>query len=149
MKIKQLDHLNMTVSNLEESLDWYQKVFGFEKVEEGVRNDAPWAIIKSGEALLCVYEDASRLPPQQFLKRGGERHTIYHFGFRVTDRDEWLDKVSRFKLQLEYGGETDYPYSKSWYVFDPTGYGIEVVLWNEDRIAFDPLEPQSKDLAAA
>ena len=149
MKISQLDHLNMTVRNLEESLDWYYKVFGFEKVEEGVRNGSPWAIVRSGEALLCMYEDASRLPPQQFLKRGGDRHTIYHFGVRITERSEWLAKVERYDLELEYGGEVDYPHSKSWYVFDPTGFGIEVVLWNEDTISFDPIEEGASSSLAA
>ena len=149
MKIKHLDHLNMTVSNLSESIDWYRNVFGFEKVEHGVRNGTPWAIVKSGEALLCMYEDSSRQPPQQFLKRGGDTHTIYHFGLRITDRDAWLAKIEKYNLELEYGGEADYPHSKSWYVFDPTGYGIEVALWNDDTIAFDPLEPSTPISEAA
>ncbi len=86
MKIKHLDHLNMTVANLSESIVWYRDVFGFDVRERGVRNGTPWAIIQSGEAILCMYEDASRSGPQQFLKRGGDAHTIYHFGLRITDR---------------------------------------------------------------
>ena len=148
MKIKHLDHLNMTVANLNESIDWYRKVFGFEPVETGVRNGTPWAIIKSGEALLCMYEDATRSGPQQFLKRGGDAHTIYHFGLRITDRDAWLEKIREHNLELEYGGEVDYPHSKSWYVFDPTGFGIEVALWDNDTIAFDPVDVVESDLAA-
>ena len=139
MKIKHLDHLNMTVANLSESIVWYHDVFGFDVKERGVRNGTPWAIIQSGEAILCMYEDASRSGPQQFLKRGGDAHTIYHFGLRITDRDAWLEKIAAYDLELEYGGEVDYPHSKSWYVFDPTGFGIEVALWNEDEIRFDPM----------
>jgi catechol 2,3-dioxygenase-like lactoylglutathione lyase family enzyme len=30
-----LDHLNLTVRNLEESIAWYGRVFGFKKVEGG------------------------------------------------------------------------------------------------------------------
>ena len=149
MKIKHLDHLNMTVANLNESIDWYRNIFGFEIVEEGVRNGTPWAIVKSGEALLCMYEDASRQPPQQFLKRGGDSHTIYHFGLRITDRQAWLEKIETYNLELEYGGEVDYPHSKSWYVFDPTGFGIEVALWNQDEIRFDPIQNLQEHSEAA
>ena len=149
MKIKHLDHLNMTVANLEESIRWYGDVFGFEVVESGVRNGAPWAIIQSGEALLCMYEDTSRSGPQQFLKRGGDAHTIYHFGLRITDRDTWLAKIEEHNIHLEYDGEVDYPHSTSWYVFDPTGFGIEIAIWNEDQIRFDLPAPDANQDAAA
>lgn len=143
MNIRHLDHLNMTVNNLEESIQWYRHVFDFQIAERGVRNGTPWAIIRSGEALLCLYEDAARTLPQQFLRNGGDRHTIYHFGLRITDRNAWLEKVEEHQLELEYGGEIDYPHSKSWYVFDPTGYGIEVALWENDTIQFDQPERQA------
>ncbi len=34
MTIK-LDHINLTVENLKESIEWYRKIFGFELVESG------------------------------------------------------------------------------------------------------------------
>ena len=33
--------------------------------------------------------------------------------------------------------EIVYPHSRSWYVYDPTGYEIEVVSWKGDRVAFE------------
>jgi len=138
MSIKHLDHLNLTVSNLEESIAWYAAVFGFEVVERGKREGGPWAIIKSGESTLCIYQDKSRVPPTQFGEDDRTRHVIYHFGFRITDRAAWLRKVEEQDLVLHHGGENHYPHSRSWYVCDPTGYSIEVVLWDEDEIRFDP-----------
>ena len=35
MTIKHLDHLNLTVNNLAESVAWYARVLGFELVEQG------------------------------------------------------------------------------------------------------------------
>jgi glyoxylase I family protein len=137
MSIKHLDHLNLTVSNLEETIRWYGAVFGFEVVERGERESGPWAIIRGGESTLCVYEDASRASPDRFRQDGKARHVIYHFGFRITDREAWLERVRAHKLVLEFGGENRYPHSSSWYVVDPTGYSIEVVLWNRDEIRFD------------
>ena len=137
MTIKQLDHLNLTVANLEDTIDWYGAVFGFEVVEHGVRQGTPWAILKSGEAMLCVYEHARRARPSRYLADGGPRHTIYHFGLRITDREAWLGKIEEHRIELEFGGENDYPHSSSWYVSDPSGYSIEVALWNNDEIRFD------------
>ncbi len=60
MKVQSLDHLNLTVSNLEESIAWYAKIFGFKVVERGVRDAGPWAIIRSVVAMLCIYDHANR-----------------------------------------------------------------------------------------
>ena len=137
MTIKHLDHLNLTVTNLQDTIEWYRAVFGFEPVEHGVRNGSPWAIIKSGEAMLCVYEDPARTAPSRYLIDKGPQHTIYHFGLRITDREAWLLKIEEHNLELDFDGETDYPHSTSWYVTDPTGYSIEVALWDNDVIRFD------------
>ncbi len=135
MSVKQLDHLNLTVANLEESIRFYTSVFGFELVEEGTRDEGLWAIIRSEDAMLCIYE-ANRPGPARFLRDSEARHAIYHFGFRITDREAWLNTVEKHQLTLEYGGEVVYPHSSSWYVCDPTGYSIELVLWNEDKVSF-------------
>ena len=137
MSVKHLDHLNLTVANLQETIDWYGAVFGFEVVERGARETKPWAILRSGEARLCVYEHPHREVPDRFLQDEELRHVIYHFGFRLTDREAWLAKVAEHGLKLEFGGENVYPHSRSWYISDPTGYGIEVAIWDEDEIRFD------------
>lgn len=137
MRVQSLDHLNLTVSNLAESIDWYSKIFGFSVVERGQRdNGVSWAIIQSGEAMLCIYEDPNRAKPDRFLQDQRLRHVVYHWGLRILDREEWLRKVKVYNLDLEFGGEVEYPHSSSWYVSDPTGYSIEVVLWNDNEIRF-------------
>ena len=138
MQVQSLDHLNLTVSNLAESIDWYEKVFDFSVVERGQRdNGVSWAIIRSGEAMLCIYEDPSRAKPDRFLQDQRLRHVVYHWGLRILDREQWLKKVEDYNLELEFGGEVHYAHSTSWYVSDPTGYSIEVVLWNNNEIHFD------------
>jgi catechol-2,3-dioxygenase len=135
MSIKQLDHLNLTVKNLDETLAWYGKVFGMEVVESGERGDVRWAILRGGDAMLCVYEHPDKSVPARFNVQQAQ-HAIYHFGFRITDREAWLARVEAHDLELEFGGEVDYASSTSWYVSDPTGYGIEVVLWDADEVSF-------------
>ena len=62
-----------------------------------------------------------------------------HFGLRITDVEEWLETVDREKIEVLYGGEITWPHSRSWYIEDPTGYEIEVALWADDRVTFEPM----------
>lgn len=124
MKIK-LDHVNMTVGNMNESIDWYGRVFGFELVERGVNQSGrPWAIVAHDDSMICMTEYRERKSAAQQGDQGF--HQFYHFGIRVSDEREWQEKVDRFKLKVKYGGVCEYPRSKSWYVADPNGHEIEV-----------------------
>jgi catechol 2,3-dioxygenase-like lactoylglutathione lyase family enzyme len=137
MAVKHLDHLNMSVRDLAESVDWYGRAFGFRKVEGGVIDGSPWAILRGGDALLCLYEHPERGAPDPD-EHG--HHAPSHFGLRITDRAAWEATVAREKLRVEYGGAHRWPHSTAWYVTDPTGYEIEVALWDDDRVQFESRE---------
>jgi catechol-2,3-dioxygenase len=134
MTVEMLDHLNMTVRSVDESTEWYGRVFGFESVEEGDWGGRPWRILKSGEAMLCIYETPDRDHPSIEVH---DHHAIKHFAFRIKDRERWAQTIEREGLRLYYGGAIDYPHSRSWYVHDPNGYEIEVAAWDAGRAAFD------------
>ena len=142
MKIRHIDHLNITVKDLEESIDWYRRVFGFEVVQEGVSNNVPWAIIRGGDSMLCMYHHPEMEPVDKFGDVAGQYHHISHFGFRIEDRSKWLSTMKREGLVSHYG-PIEYPFSKSWYVFDPTGYEIEVSSWQNDEIRFPQFEKEA------
>lgn len=136
MQVKHLDHLNFSVVNFEETADWYARVFGFEIVEQGIEDAQPWGVIRTGDAMLCIYQHPELKPyDKRALAKSGS-HCIAHFAMRITDRDAWVKTVKREKLKLYYGGEIAYPHSTSWYVKDPNGYDIEVALWNDDEVNF-------------
>ena len=136
MKVRQLDHLNMTVKSLDETIEWYARIFGFELVERDVQDGVPWGVIRSQDAMLCIYE----APDREFLDGAGLRekkiHGPSHFSFRIDDRPEWEAVIKREGLELLYGGLIEWPHSLAWYVADPTGYEIEVALWNGDQVRF-------------
>lgn len=129
-----IDHINMTVASLEESVEWYRAVFGFDIVESGFNKESdggqsPWCILKKNRALLCLYEAKNRVGPDEVPEKF---HKMYHFGVNLgrEDKGSWLESISKNKLQLFYAdGAVEYPYSESWYVKDPTGYTIEVSYW--------------------
>ena len=135
MTVKHLDHMNLSVADLDATTDWYGRVFGFTEVDGGVQDGVRWQILRSGEALLCLYEH----PEYEFQKAGeGDRprHGMSHYALRITDRDAWLETIERESVAVGYGGEVRWPHSSAWYVTDPTGYEIEVALWDDDTVRF-------------
>jgi catechol 2,3-dioxygenase-like lactoylglutathione lyase family enzyme len=142
MNVRNLDHINLTVSNLNETIDWYGKLFGFERVEGGTREGIRWAIIRSGDALLCMYERADLGHPEEGVYSDeslsiDRSHRINHFGLRIVDRDSLEKAILKNKVSVKYGAAIRYPFSWSWYICDPTGHEIEVALWDNDEIKFD------------
>lgn len=134
MEIK-LDHVNLTVGNLNESVDWYGKVFGFELVEHGIgRVGQRWAIVAKNDSMICMSEYVERKSAAQDYDE--DHHKFYHFGIRVSDVEAWEEKVKSLKLRLYYGGVNDYPGSKSWYIHDPSGHEIEVSYANGQPLKF-------------
>ena len=137
MSIKQLDHLNLTVRSLEESVNWYRRLFGFEVVEKGIGDYGPWSIVRSGEAMLCIYEQQNRGQADRCGYHDSVDHRINHVGFRISDRASWEESIRENDVDVLFGGPTHWPNSLSWYVMDPNGYQIEVVLWEDGQISFD------------
>jgi catechol 2,3-dioxygenase-like lactoylglutathione lyase family enzyme len=129
--VSMLDHANYTVRNLEKSIDWYGRVFGFEPVERGEVDGEPWAIIHAGEAILCLYEKADHTYLDRHKLGEADIQTFAHIGLRVEDRAEWEATIEREDVEVLYGGEIRYAHSSSWYIADPTGWEIEVALWDD------------------
>lgn len=137
MHLKNIDHLNLTVANFDETVAWYNRVFGFTLVEEAMQDDTRWGVIRNGDVMLCIYEFPDCRYEDRFEMRKNGLHGINHFGLRITDRQAWEETIDRKGLTILYGGPVVWPHSTSWYVQDPTGWEIEVALWKEDTIAFD------------
>jgi len=134
MTIK-LDHINLTVADLKNSIEWYGKVFGFELVESGTTPQGiKWGIVAFNDSMICMTEYAGRTAADKFEDKSF--HQIYHFGIRVSDQKRWQQTVQDHQLKLYYGGEIKYPTSKSWYVHDPSGHEIEVSYASKGRMQF-------------
>lgn len=134
--VKHLDHLNLTVRDLDSTEAWYRRLFGFRRVEEGVRPDGtPWRILRAGEAMLCIYEKPDRGRLDRELRAEHGHHGVSHFGLRITDRAAWEATIEREGVTLSLGPYR-WEHSVAWYVTDPTGYEVEVAWWKDDTVAF-------------
>lgn len=116
-----IDHLNITVKNLDKSVDYYQRIFGFKIMEEGQYNGTPYKIIGiSNKAMLCMYE-------KKDLKV--ENNNIGHFGFNIQFTKNIVEQLEAQDADVRYyNGEAtiQYPKSKSIYIHDPDGNQIEL-----------------------
>lgn len=136
--VQQLDHLNLTVKNLQESLGFYRELFAFEVAQVGEDEPYPWRIIKSGDAMLCLYEHPE-LPEGPHYPTPPTQQEMRHFALRIADGPSFFRLVKQLGVELAYGGPVRWPHSTSYYLSDPSGYQIEVVAWDEDTIRFDAL----------
>lgn len=127
-----LDHVNFTVENFRESVEWYHKIFSFELVEKGISEAGnKWGILKNGDSMLAITEY-----PDKKWGVSEEYHQTYHIGLRLADKQEWEEKIRQYNLETYYGSPITYPHSRSWYVKDPTGHEIEVAIWNNNKVQF-------------
>jgi catechol 2,3-dioxygenase-like lactoylglutathione lyase family enzyme len=133
-----LDHINISVHSLSESVKWYGDLFGFNKVEEGINHyGRRWAIVACEDSLIAMTEYDGRKPADSDFEV--LNHQINHFGIRVPDAQAWCKKIEKFSLALHYGGEVRYPHSTSWYVHDPSGHEIEVSCTGGTAMRFPPI----------
>ena len=110
--------VSLTVSNLAQSLDYYQHVIGLQVQQQDGRSAVLGA---GGEALLILRELAESRPSQS-------PHTgLFHFALLLPSRRD-LALVLRhlISLNLDRLGASDHAVSEALYLDDPDGHGIEI-----------------------
>jgi len=139
-KVRWLDHLNLTVKNLDAALVFYRELFGFELVEKGPPNPEPWAIVRAGEAMLCLYEHPE-LPEAPHFPAAPNQQGVSHFGLRVENGPAFHALLDGLGIELRDGGPVRWPHSTSYSLSDPSGHQIEVVAWDDESVRFDASSP--------
>lgn len=121
LEFNQIDHLNLTVKNLDKSVNFYKKVFNFDVHEEGNFNGTPFKIIGiSQKAMLCLYENKNL---------ENKKSNINHIGFNIDFYENIVEDLENLNVKLEYyNGKAiiQYPMSRSIYIHDPDGNEIEL-----------------------
>ena len=120
VSISRIDHINMKVRNLKETVDFYKDIFGFEVKERGHWNGTEWNIISiPNKVYLCIYEVGNR-------ERVTEGIRLNHFGFHVADFDKLESKLRAKGVPIHYGGIVETGKSRSLYIEDPSGFEVEL-----------------------
>jgi catechol 2,3-dioxygenase-like lactoylglutathione lyase family enzyme len=124
-----LEHTNLTVTDLERSIDFYQRALGFEVRWQGqiynTTRMAPAAHVAppGADFYFSLFEgDAEGRAPYSYAPAG-----INHFGVVVDDLDEMQKQVEAAGAEIHTA--YDYDPGRRIYFFDPDGIEIELVQY--------------------
>ena len=118
MKMNGINHVNITVSDLDKSKKFYCEVFG---MEEAYRIPH-FLFLRCGQDLLTL-EEGNQTNPEAI-----------HFGFDVNSNDEmnkWKDWLKEKNVGID--NERVDESGVGIYFRDPDGYTVEIYFIKEDR----------------
>lgn len=119
LAINGVDHINMNVKNLKNSLEFYQRLFKNTEIKEAGTNGFgnPYSILGIDRKLyLCLYQQE---------KMHQDSGPLNHIGINVSNFNQVVNELMKLKIPLLYGGIVEYPNSQSIYITDPDGNEIE------------------------
>ncbi len=116
LKTTGIDHLNLEVIDLEETVKFYKDLFGFRVLKEQPEENSK--IIGNDKVKLCLYQTGMK---DKYVKKG-----FAHFGLHIDNYDEVLSLCKEMGIEIYYGGELKWEKSASVYIQDPNGYEIEL-----------------------
>jgi len=123
-EIDTLDHVALSVRDLERSARWYADVLGFKRLHEGKWNGIP--IFVGNDAAAVALFPASEEIGSASVDHAAVR--TLHFAFR-TDRENFLraqDELKKRAISFEF---QDHEISHSIYFRDPDGHKIEITTY--------------------
>ena len=124
MQLEGIDHVALSVRDVERSAQWYMDVLGFEPRYEGLWNGIPTFIAKGTTAIaLFPIRDRDSRPGA----RAGKIDML-HLAFRA-DRKNFLiaqDELKRRGVAFEF---QDHEISHSIYFRDPDGHELEITTY--------------------
>jgi catechol-2,3-dioxygenase len=138
MKVHELGHVVLYVSDLEASRHFYRDVLGFHEIDSMGGGAAVFGSGRTHHELLLIQvgADAQPIPP-------GRRVGMYHFGLKIGTTDDELRQaiVELRAAGVPLRGMSDHTVTHSLYLEDPDGNEIELYIdvqpevWRDDPTA--------------
>jgi catechol-2,3-dioxygenase len=125
MAFPALNHIAVTVRDLEVSGPWYRRLFDADPIvdehtDAGFRH-LVWLL--DGGTLLGIHQHDRRAADEEFSEL---RVGLDHVGFGCANRAELENWVTRLgELGIEHGGVVDAPYGSALSFRDPDGVALE------------------------
>lgn len=155
-----IGNVSLNVTNLQRSLDFYEKILGF-KIASRISDERALLSVDGNSAphlieLLKAKETANN-DSFNSLVTGTRRAGLYHFAILLPERKHLADMLQNLRDnrdQVYFDGLADHLVSESIYIRDPDFIGIEIYRdrhmtewnWNGNRIEMATLPLNTKEL---
>ncbi|HOW82104.1 MAG TPA: VOC family protein [Spirochaetota bacterium] len=93
--IESVNHIGITVSNLNNSINFYKELFDFEIADKSTEGQV---FLKMGDIVLCLYE------VEGYKNQEGIKNRIC-FYVDEEDFDDALDELEESEIEIVYGPE--------------------------------------------
>ena len=123
--VEGIDHVALSVRDVERSAQWYIDVLGFERRHEGMWDGIP-VFIGKGSTSIALFPDRSKEGSTSSSRGGGVR--ILHLALRAN-RKNFLaaqEELKRHGIKFEF---QDHEISHSIYFQDPDGHKLEITTY--------------------
>lgn len=120
--IERIDHVAITVRNLENAFQFYREVLGLEELQtppDAAAKRIIWMKIPGG-GMLHLVETPEPIPA-----------TLAHFALRVKNIDDWHVHLKNQEIEL-IDIPINVPGVKRLYVRDPSGNLFEFIEWADE-----------------
>ncbi len=128
-----IGHVSLNVSNLSRSLDFYESVLGFKRIDRPSRGKALLSVGDNNSSylveLLQVNTTDANSGNLSRMSRSTRRAGLYHFAILLPERRflaDILQNLSDKRDQIHFDGLADHLVSESIYLRDPDFNGVEI-----------------------
>ena len=147
-----IGYVSLNVSDIDRSLDFYEKVLGFKKVDRP-SNERTLLSVDGYSSYLVELLQAKKAAGYKVRTPETRRAGLYHFAILLPERRylaDMLQNLSERRGEIRLEGFADHLVSESIYIRDPDNIGIEIycdrpsIQWEWDgslvRMATDRLD---------
>ena len=122
MKIKELGHIVLYVTDIKKLSKFYREILGFKQIAEN-ESITIFSAGRTHHELLLI--EIGGKQKKKTLEPG-----LYHFGLKIGDRPEDLKSALEelIKNKVQIVGTGDHTITKSIYIKDPDGNEIELYI---------------------